>query len=193
MAALNWLDYAFIIIVTIFAVFGFIQGLLKGVVTLLTWLVALIAAYFFAGLIAAEFMSRWFDSPSIAFWLAFVMIIVVVWIVGNVLQVILSAFWTSRPSFSDRLLGLFFGGMKSVLVLSLIIGALSYNHTVTQQKLWQGSALIPWLIKGALWVNHKMPEAFQHENQGDEDSPDSPRMPLTQEDGKPAEMLSAIG
>ncbi|WP_116963664.1 CvpA family protein [Fastidiosibacter lacustris] len=158
MAVLNWLDWIFIIIVFCFAVIGFSQGFIRGLISLLTWLVAAISAYFFANILSVSVISNWFNSPEVAFWLSFFAIVLFVWILGGIVHIIFGVFRKNTQTITDRLLGFLFGIVKSTLVLSLIIGVLSYNKALTEGKVWQDSLFVSWLVKGAVWVDHKLPE-----------------------------------
>ena len=154
----NWLDWFFLAVIAIFGIFGFAQGFIKGLISLLTWFTALVLAYFFADSITARYTSHWFDSSEVSFWLSFFTIIVVVFIVGGIVQVIFSVFRKVTQSLTDRFLGFLFGLVKAVLVTSLIVGVLSYNETVVKQTVWRDSALVPWFLKGAVWVDRKLPD-----------------------------------
>lgn len=158
MSLLNWLDWVFIIIVFGFAVIGFSQGFMRGLISLLTWLIAAVSAYFFADSLDMNFIAKWFNSPEVAFWMSFFAIVVFVWILGGVAHIIFGVFRKDNQTVTDRLLGFLFGIVKSTLVVSLIVGVLSYNKALMEQKAWQDSLLVPWLVKGAVWVDHKLPE-----------------------------------
>ncbi|WP_151193204.1 CvpA family protein [Cysteiniphilum sp. JM-1] len=158
MSLLNWLDWIFIIIVFGFAIIGFSQGFVRGLISLLTWLIAAVSAYFFADSLDMNFAAKWFNSPEVAFWMSFFAIVVIVWILGGIVHIIFGVFRKDNQTVTDRLLGFLFGIVKSTLVVSLIVGVLSYNKALTEQKAWQDSLLVPWLVKGAVWVDHKLPE-----------------------------------
>ncbi len=158
MSLLNWLDWIFIIIVFGFAIIGFSQGFVRGLISLLTWLIAAVSAYFFADSLDMNFVTKWFNSPEVAFWISFSAIVLFVWLLGGVAHIIFGVFRKDHQTVTDRLLGFLFGIVKSTLVVSLIVGVLSYNKALTEQEAWQDSLLVPWLVKGAVWVDHKLPE-----------------------------------
>ncbi|WP_119329571.1 CvpA family protein [Cysteiniphilum halobium] len=161
MSLLNWLDWVFVIIIFGFAVIGFSQGFVRGLISLLTWLIAAVSAYFFADSLDIHFVAKWFNSPEVAFWMSFFIIVVFVWILGGIVHIIFGVFRKDNQTVTDRLLGFLFGIVKSTLVVSLIVGVLSYNKALTEQKAWQDSLFVPWLVKGAVWVDHKLPEDVQ--------------------------------
>jgi len=158
MSMLNWLDYVFIAIVLIFSVWGFVQGFLRGLFSLIIWIVALIMAYFFADVVTTHYTSRWFDSVDVAFWIAFFAIIIIVWLVGHLIRLIFSIFKKSTQSLTDRCLGFIFGFVKSTLVLSMVVGVLSFNPVIQKQQVWEDSLFVPWLIKGAVWAKDSLPK-----------------------------------
>ncbi len=201
MSMLNWLDWVFIIIVFGFAVIGFSQGFVRGLISLLTWLIAAVCAYFFADTLDMKLVTKWFNSPEVAFWMSFFAIVVAIWIVGGIVRVIFGLFRKDNHSVPDRLLGFLLGAVKSILVMSLTVGVLSYNKAFTDQEAWQESLLVPWLVKGAVWVDHKLPEDVRqkvHDNsiyKNDSVQPKKSSSPNTKEGAfrKSKEELDAIG
>ena len=167
----NWLDWFFIGVIAIFGIFGFAQGFIKGLISLLTWFTALVLAYFFADNITVRYTSHWFDSPEVSLWLSFFTIIIIVFIIGGIIQVVFSVFRKVNQSITDRLLGFLFGVVKAALVTSLTVGVLSYNESVVKQSVWRNSTLGPWFLKGAIWVDHKLPDQIRqklHNNEADQ-------------------------
>ena len=158
MLLLNWLDWVFIIIIFCFAIIGFSQGFVRGLISLLTWLIAAVSAYFFTDSLDMNYVTKWVNSTEIAFWMSFFVIVVFVWILGGIVHIIFGFFRKDNQTVTDRLLGFLFGIAKSTLVVSLIIGVLSYNKPLTEQKAWHDSLLVPWLVKGAVWIDHNLPE-----------------------------------
>ena len=154
----NWLDWFFIAVILIFGIFGFAQGFIKGLISLLTWFAALVLAYFFADSVTTHYTNQWFDSPEVSFWLSFFIIIIIVFIIGSIIQVVFSIFRKVNQSITDRLLGFLFGVVKATLVTSLVVGVLNHNETIVKQSVWQNSALGPWLLKGAIWIDYKLPD-----------------------------------
>ena len=193
MQALNWLDWFFIIVVFGFGILGFVQGFVKGLISLLTWLIAAVLAYFLADTLDVKLISQWFQSSETAFWISFFSIIITVLIIRFIIHFFLGFLRKNTKSVTDRFLGLVFGIVKSALVLSLAIGVLSYNARATEQDAWQDSLFIPFLVKGAVWVDHKLPQDVHqkiHDNSiynNSDDASDEPNY------GKSKAELSAIG
>ncbi|WP_162902149.1 CvpA family protein [Facilibium subflavum] len=200
LVALNWLDWCFLAVIIIVGLFGFSQGFIKGLISLLTWLVAFILAYFFAESIKVHYTEHWFSSQEVAFWVAFFSIIVIVVIIGSILRFLLSMLKKDTQSLTDRLLGFLFGIAKAILVLSLVVGVLSYNKTVVKQASWSDSVLVPWLVKGAVWIDHKLPKEMHQKlhdnsiyNASDREPVDRDKSKVEPGNGKSAEELKAIG
>ena len=202
MSALNWLDWVFIIIVLGFAAIGFSQGFVRGLISLLTWLIAVVSAYFFADTLDIKFATKWFDSPEVAFWMSFFAIVLFVWVLGGIAHIIFGVFRKDHQTVMDRFLGFLFGIIKSILVASLIVGVLSYNQTLTKQRGWQESMLVPWLVKGSVWIDHKLPDDIHnkiHDNSIYKDGSGLPKSLTPQEQkedggyGKSKEEIDAIG
>ena len=194
--ALNWLDWVLIVIVAVFGLWGFAQGLLRGLLSLITWLIAVILAYFFADTVKTHYTVSWFDSHEVAYWVAFFAIVVAVVILGALVSILFSTFRKGSHSMLDRFLGFFFGLAKSILVMSLVIGILQYSQAVTSKAPWQSSQLVPWFVKASAWIDHKLPDDVHqeiHKNSLYQVPASNGTSQSSQYYGKSVDELSAIG
>ncbi|MFZ9035661.1 MAG: CvpA family protein, partial [Francisellaceae bacterium] len=131
---------------------GVIKGFIRELFSLLVWLVAVILAYFFT-LDLADFLKQWIETPEVAFWSAFIAIILITWFVGRV--VLLMALLLHKNeglSFVNRMLGFVFGLLKCTLVLSLVVGLLNANIKVHKLDAWQNSRLVPCYLNVVSWM-----------------------------------------
>jgi len=119
---MNYID----IIIGILLLLGAINGLRKGFVVEVTSLAALILGIWGAirfSYIASDYMVRHFDITSrhlgvISFLITFVIIVILVYLLGKVADNFIKA---ARLGFINRLAGLFFGVLKSALILSILL------------------------------------------------------------------------
>ena len=82
-------DLVVIAVVTISALLAFIRGLVREVIALATWIVALILAFLYAGDLAGLFTGvQW--SPAVMQVIAFAVVFIGVLIAGGLIAVILS-------------------------------------------------------------------------------------------------------
>ena len=127
MLVLNWFDWLVTMIIFCFALIGFSQGFVRGLIWMLISLISTVSAYFFSDSFNMNFVSKWVHSSEFAYWMSFLVIIFFVWIPGGIMHIIFGIFHKDNQPVINRLLGLFLGIVKSIVVISLILGVLSYS------------------------------------------------------------------
>lgn len=139
---MNETDAAILIVTGISCLFGLWRGLIKEVLSLLTWLAALLVARVYSQFLA-ELMVNVIDSSGVRYVTAFAILFVVVMMLGTLMNHFMAKLITvTGLKFADRLLGGVFGiarGAVIVLVILFITGVF-----VSETEQWQQSRLIPY-------------------------------------------------
>ena len=142
MGALNQIDTAILIVIAISAAFGLWRGFVKEVLSLLSWIAALLVARVYSVPIAGLLVNM-IESESIRCVAAFALLFVIVIMIGTLINHFMAKLLTiTGLKFLDRLLGAVFGlarGTGIVLVILFIL-----NVFVSETKWWQESTLIPY-------------------------------------------------
>ena len=137
---MNVLDIILIILLILSNVNGFRQGLVKALLGLVGWFVALLLAIRF-GPQVQPLMAQYSADPVIQKIAAFVSIIVVVmivtWLVGYLLH---KALQTMQLTWLNRLAGGGFGLAKSIIIILVLINGLA--PWLSQTKIWQNSKIL---------------------------------------------------
>jgi len=136
-------DFALIGIVLILAIVGGVRGLLREVIALLTWIVALWGAWQFGSQLEPH-LGGLLDDPAIKPWAARAIVFVgilfvgaaVGWIVGYFVQ--LSLFRGV-----DRFLGVLFGVLRGVVVAGVLV-ILAQTLQLSGSDWWKRSQLMPY-------------------------------------------------
>jgi membrane protein required for colicin V production len=118
---MNWIDMAIIVILALSMVMGFINGLVKEVASLAALILGIWGAIKFSAF-TAEKLYDYFDMSGqyvgvISFLITFGIIVVLIHFVGLIVNKIVDA---AALGFVNRLLGIVFGLLKSVLILSVL-------------------------------------------------------------------------
>lgn len=121
---MSGVDVALLILIGLSVLVGFWRGLLKEVLSLVIWGLAIVLAYHYSGVIAGQ-LEHWISQPSIQQVVAFFAIFLFVVIVGGLLLFLLSRLVKfSGLSGTDRLLGALFGAARgAALIVILIVAA----------------------------------------------------------------------
>ena len=123
---MNWIDLVIIIILGAAVISGFINGLVKEVASLAALILGVWGAIRFSGYTAAK-LYDFFDMTGqyvgiIAFIVTFSVIVIIIHFIGILADRIVDAI---ALGFINRLLGIVFGLLKSVIILSVIFVVLN--------------------------------------------------------------------
>ncbi|HVN58108.1 MAG TPA: CvpA family protein [Bacteroidales bacterium] len=145
---MNWIDAVIIIILILGAVRGFINGLVKEVASLAALILGIWGAIKFSDFTAAK-LYDYFDLTGryvgiIAFIITFLIIVIVIHFIGMLVDKLMEAI---ALGFINRLLGIVFGLLKSVLIMSVVFVVLnaidSHRHFLPKEKIDQSALYNP--------------------------------------------------
>ena len=133
------LDIVIAVIVLLSALIGLVRGLIKEVLSLVSWVAAFVIAIYFTAEVAAYVPESW-ANESIRLVIAFVLLFVGTLIVTGISQWVISKLIESTGlSSTDRLLGFLFGGARGLLIAVLAVMAL--REIASETTWWQASTL----------------------------------------------------
>jgi len=123
---MNWIDASIVIVLILSVIMGFIRGFVKEVAALAALILGIWGAIKFSDFTAAK-LYDYFDMSGqyvgiIAFILTFMVILVVIHFIGMIVDKLVEAV---ALGFFNRLLGMVFGLIKSVLIMSVIFVVLN--------------------------------------------------------------------
>ena len=123
---MNWLDAIIVIILILSLVTGFINGLVKEVASLAALILGIWGAIKFSSFTAGK-LYDYFDMTGhyvgiIAFLVTFGIIVVIIHFIGILADKIVSA---ASLGFINRILGIVFGLLKAVLIMSVFFVVLN--------------------------------------------------------------------
>lgn len=140
--AFNQVDIVILIITILSSAFGLWRGLVKEVLSLLTWIAALLVARVYSEPLAG-LMAGLIENDGIRYVTAFALLFVVVMMLGTFLNFLMSKLLTfTGLKFADRLFGAVFGVARGVIIVLVILFITSMF--VSETELWQQSQLIPY-------------------------------------------------
>lgn len=127
LGALNWFDYVLAAVMIFSALIGMMRGLVREILSLLTWVAAFILAYIFTNDVAVLLVA-YVKSQPISQIVGFFVIFVVVILVGSIINHIIGRIITfSGFSLSDAFFGLLFGAARGFLIALFIVFAVSQS------------------------------------------------------------------
>lgn len=157
MAALDWIFCAVLLVSMLLGVW---RGLVYEVLSLLSWLVALVAARYFA-LDMALLLPMHGSSDALRYVVGFVLVFVLVLLVGSLIAVVSKKLMASvglRPV--DRVLGALFGFLRGALLLLLVtvvVSATPFRSTTA----WQQSVTVGWSVSALKTIKPVLPRDLE--------------------------------
>ena len=145
-----WIDYAIIAIIGFSALVSLIRGFVREALSLITWGCGFFVASQFYPYLAVYFTR--FEDELVRNGIAIVTLFIATLIVGAVINYVISSL-VQRTGLSgtDRVLGICFGALRGVLIVSALLFVLGAFTPMADSADWQRSELIPQFNHSIRW------------------------------------------
>ncbi len=137
--AVAGLDIAIATVVMLSAAIGLVRGLVKEILSLLSWVAAFVVAIYFSPMVAEQMPAGW-GSNSVRLILAFALLFVVTLILAAIAQWLIAQLVTTTGlSGTDRFLGFLFGSARGLLICVVLLMGL--REIAAERSWWEESVL----------------------------------------------------
>lgn len=155
---MNAFDLTLLVVLALFVGIGAWRGLVRELVSFITWLLACVLAWTFSGRLASMFESLT-PEGALQQMLAFVVVFVTVFVIGTVTGLVLHKFVNRSAGLRtiNRVTGGIIGfvrGAVIVIVLFLLAGLTSFP----QRPWWREAALAPPFERAATFATRYLPQ-----------------------------------
>ncbi|MBV1909265.1 MAG: CvpA family protein [Kangiellaceae bacterium] len=140
---MQWIDWAILIVIGLSAGISLLRGFVREALSLAGW----ILAFFIAKGFYQEFstlLTSYIETPSLRFAVSWAALFVMTLTVSGLVNYLLSQLIEKAGlSGMDRVMGMAFGALRGVLLVSLVVLILREFTPVKQDRWWQKSQLVP--------------------------------------------------
>ena len=177
-------DYGIIIIIMISMLMGLMRGLIREILSIITWSAAIVAAIGYCKPISELFHSI-IPQPGIRLVIAFILVWFIVLIIGGIInRVIEQIIKVTKFTVTDRITGGIFGFVRGVAIIVVAMVMLKISGIIKDYSL-KDSNLIAQFSQVALWFEKQLPDDLKklnlhlpvsvnlEENQPHKSAPDS--------------------
>lgn len=148
-SGVNQIDVAILIVLILSSAFGLWRGLIKEVLSVVTWIAAIMVARLYNAPVA-ELFSGFTESPTIRYVSAFAILFIGTMMLGTLLKHLLSKLITiSGLKLADKILGAGFGFARGALIVMVVM--FIAQAFVSDTQLWQQSMMIPYGEEAIEW------------------------------------------
>lgn len=153
-----WIDYVIIALLGVSTIASLTRGFVRETLSLLTWCFAFFVTSHLYPYLALYFTS--FEDKIMRKGIAIIILFITTLMVGAIVNYIFSLLIEKAGLSSiDRMLGLCFGTLCGIFVISMIIFLLNTFTALAQNTDWKQSQLIPYFNCVIRWyfdyINHK--------------------------------------
>jgi membrane protein required for colicin V production len=153
---MNWTDYIIIGVLALSVFVGLWRGLISEVMALAIWIAAFWVAWTFGPMVAERFRHL-IELPSARIIVGYGLCFVAVLVLGALLRFVIGKLIESTGlSGTDRLLGMLFGFVRGVLLVSLLVFLLGLTG-FSREDWWSQSILLPQFQGVVAWLGQNMP------------------------------------
>lgn len=151
-----WPDLIIVCIIAMSAAISFVRGFIKEVISLVSW----VLSAWFAFILASPMSSliTFVEIESLRTMIAFMILFIGLVFLGALVNFMVGRVIRKTPfSLPDRMLGVGFGFLRGILVVTLIIFFAGLTP-VPQDEWWQRSFTVSQFEKAAVWLKDRLPE-----------------------------------
>lgn len=156
---MNWLDWLLVSYILVAMLLGFWRGLVKEVFALLTWSVAITIALNFTPKLS-NLLIHLITFPNVRLITSLLTLFMITMILfGWFCDLVIQSMRLSQLSFTERFLGVIFGGVRGYIALFFIV-ILGSLTQLTEISDWKQSLLMQHLGQVAHFVVSQLPSEF---------------------------------
>lgn len=151
-----WVDYIIVGIIGLSSLISLIRGFVREALSLAVWVLAFFVAWTFFRDLAPHLV--WFSLPSARLGIALAILFLTTLMIGGLVNYLIGQLVEKTGlTGTDRLIGVLFGAVRGVLLVTLLI-LLAGLTPLPEDPWWNASQLIGYFQELAVWLKTLLPE-----------------------------------
>lgn len=147
----GWIDLAFALVVLVSLLVGLFRGLLREVLSLVSWVVAGALAYLWATGAGENMFPSLAESEIALAGSTLAIFVVAVFVLAIISNLIAGRLRAVGIRSADSVLGAAFGGLRGLFVLAVVVLAVEATR-YAREPVWQDSPSVRYLIPVQEWL-----------------------------------------
>lgn len=156
-------DIAILVVILLSALVSFVRGFYKEAVSVTTWILAIGITLLFTNRFSSLLPRETIESVEARLGISAMVLFLGTMMIGSLISWLLGKAIPSTGGRKDRVLGVFFGIARGLIIITLVVLAANLVPTIKNEKWWTQSMTLPYFQRLAEVVHSQMPrELSQH-------------------------------
>jgi len=153
------IDVIIVIALLVSAVISFVRGFYREVVSLGVWVAAILLTLAFSANFASLLPIETIESPQARLGISACILFFGTLLIGSLATwLAMKVVERRRAGKFDRVAGVFFGLLRGVLIVTLLVMLANLTPSIKQELWWRNSAILPSVQDLAKSINKRLPE-----------------------------------
>lgn len=149
---MNNVDWIIVAVVGVSTAISLLRGFVREALSLGVWVLALVVSRVLSDPVA-EILRPYIENSMMRQGVSYVVLIIATLFIGALLtNAVSDLVRRTGLSSTDRLIGLFFGSARGLIVIMIVVAMMVYLTALPEESWWQESLLIPQVLQLIEWV-----------------------------------------
>ncbi len=151
------IDYIILAVIGLSVLTGLFRGFVKECIALMVWVIAIWCAYTYVSVVEV-WLTAYINDGSVRTAVSFIAILLAVLLIGAIVNALMSfILHRSGLSGTDRFLGMFFGFVRGIFIVALVIVVLNMTSLAKKEDYAHHSVLYTKFDPLVRWLSSMMP------------------------------------
>lgn len=153
------IDIVILVVLAVSGIVSYLRGFFREAISLITWLAAILITLSYTSRFATLLPRDSIQSTAARATISAILLFAICMAVGWVARWLFRRIMAGNPlRFVDRLIGVFFGIARGIVIVALVVLAAHLAPSLQQERWWNESLLLPQFDKLARAIHEQLPQ-----------------------------------